>query len=53
MQAAKLHYNLGRFMEGAGQPGKAAEHYRASLALRPHPVVKKRLEALKPAPTTP
>lgn len=43
---ARCLYNLGRVEEQSGRGEKAAEHYGASLALRPNDVVKKQLEAL-------
>lgn len=39
-------YNLGRIQEATTRIDGAIESYRSSLAVRPHPVVQKRLEAL-------
>lgn len=46
-------YNLGRVHEAASRVDQAVMSYRASLAARPHPAVRKRLEALLKAPVTP
>lgn len=45
IRAASL-YNLGRLAEALGDRQEAAEHYRASLALRPSDAVDKRLSGL-------